>query len=224
MTIPLVALCGIGADAACWRGMPVDAIHVPSGASIAAMADAVLAKLPDRFALAGHSMGGYVALAVAARAADRLTGLALLSTSARADSDEQRAGRRRVMADARIDYPAVAGTLARASLARDSRADPALLDEVRAMLLRCDADRFIEQQTAALERPDQRGDLSAIAVPVLVLTGAEDRIVAPERSIELAEAIRGATLAVVDRCGHMPQLEAAEATRAALAAWLERIA
>lgn len=224
MAIPLVALCGIGADAACWRGMPVGAIHVPRGASIAAMADALLATLPDRFALAGHSMGGYVALAVAARAADRLAGLALLSTSARADSDEQRAGRERVMADARADYPAVAATLARASLARDSRSDPALLDAVQAMLLRCGADRFIEQQAAAMARPDQRASLSAIDGPVLVLTGAEDRIVAPDRSHELAEAIRGATLVVLDRCGHMPQLEAADATRAALAAWLERIA
>ena len=224
MAIPLVALCGIGADAACWRGIPVDEIHVPSGASIAAMADALLATLPDRFTLAGHSMGGYVALAVAARAPDRLAGLALLSTSARADSDEQRAGRQLVMADARADYSAVAATLARATLARDSRADPALLDAVQAMLLRCGADRFVEQQTATLARPDQRASLSAIDVPVLVLTGAEDRIVAPDRSHELAGAIRGATLTVVERCGHMPQLEAADATRAALASWLERTA
>ncbi|WP_256839436.1 alpha/beta fold hydrolase, partial [Sphingopyxis sp. KK2] len=80
MDIPVIAICGIATDEASWLGMPVDRIVVPRGATLDAMAAAILTELPDRFALAGHSMGGYVALAIAARAPERLAGLALLST------------------------------------------------------------------------------------------------------------------------------------------------
>lgn len=127
MDISVIAICGIATDEASWQGMPVDRIFVPRGATVDAMAETILAGLPDRFALAGHSMGGYVALAIADRAPERLAGLALLSTACTADSEEAKAGRQTAIEQARADFPALADRLARAMLSRSSRADAALL-------------------------------------------------------------------------------------------------
>lgn len=223
MDIPVIAICGIATDEASWLGMPVDRIFVPRGASVDAMAAAILAELPDRFALAGHSMGGYVALEIAARARDRLAGLALLSTTCIADSDEARAGRQAAIAQAHTDFAALAERLARAMLSRTSRAKADLLADIRAMLLRCGADRFAEQQAAASIRVEHRGLLAGLTVPVLVLAGDGDAIVAPDRSREMAAALSDVMLHMLPGCGHVPQREAPEATRTAISAWRDRL-
>ncbi|MBB5706696.1 alpha/beta fold hydrolase [Sphingopyxis panaciterrulae] len=219
MTIPVIAICGIATDAASWRGMPVTRIFVPRGRTVAAMAAAILSELPERFALCGHSMGGYVALEIARQAGERMAGLALLSTSAAADSDEQRAARDRVIAQAKEDFEGVAQKLAPAMLSRVSRAVPGLLDETHAMLMRCDGALFAEQQAAAAGRPDYRASLAAVSAPTLILAGEEDRIVAPDRSREIAAAIAHADLCLVPACGHVPQREAPDFTAAALRRW-----
>ncbi len=224
MDVPVIAICGIATDEASWAGMPVGRIVVPRGASIDAMADAILAGLPDRFALAGHSMGGYVALAIAARASERLKGLALLGTACTADSDEAREGRKTAIEQARADFPALAARLARATLSRNSRADAALLSDTHAMILRCGVGRFAEQQAATATRVDRCDLLPRLAVPALVIAGSQDAIVAPDRSREMAAAIPDATLAIIPDCGHLPQREAPDTTRAMLLRWRERIA
>lgn len=224
MTVPIIAICGIATDEGSWGSMPVDRIVVPRGTSIAAMVDEFLPKLPNRFALCGHSMGGYVALEIVARVPERLAGLAMLSSGCTADSDEARKGRQAAIAEAGHDYPALAHRLARAMLSRLSRADAELLAVTRAMLMRCGAERFSEQQAAAATRMDRCDMLSMITVPALLLAGAEDRIVAPDRSREMAAALPDAVLHILPGCGHVPQREAPGATRAALAAWRERLA
>lgn len=223
MDIPVIAICGIATDEASWQSMPVDRIVVPRGASVDAMAAAILAELPDRFALAGHSMGGYVALAMAARAQERVEGLALLSTACTADSDEAKAGRRTAIEQAQADFPALADRLARAMLSRSSRADAALLADTHAMILRCGADRFAEQQAATATRVDRCDLLLRIAVPALVLAGSQDVIVAPDRSREMAASIPDAVLAMIPDCGHVPQREAPDMTRTMLLRWRERL-
>ncbi|MGH6652286.1 MAG: alpha/beta fold hydrolase [Sphingopyxis sp.] len=223
MTVPVIAICGIATDEASWQGMPVDRIVVPRGPTIDAMAGAILADLPDRFALCGHSMGGYVALEIAARARDRLAGLALLSTACTADSDEARAGRQTAIAQARADFATLAERLARAMLSRTSRADTDLLADFHAMLLRCGAELFAEQQAAASTRVERCGLLVGLTVPALVLAGEGDAIVVPERSREMAAALPDVVLHMLSGCGHVPQREAPEATRAAISAWRDRL-
>lgn len=223
MEFPVIAICGIATDEASWQGMPVDRIFVPRGASVDAMAAAILAELPDRFALAGHSMGGYVALAIAAQAPGRLAGLALLSTACTADSDEAKAGRRIAIEQARADFPALAERLARAMLSRSSRADTALLADTHAMILSCGADRFAEQQAATATRVARCDLLPRLAVPAMILAGAQDAIVAPDRSREMATTIPDATLAIIPDCGHVPQREAPDMTSAMLLRWCERL-
>jgi pimeloyl-ACP methyl ester carboxylesterase len=221
MSAPLVMIPGIGGDATAWKGMPAGEVMLPDGDSIDAMAADILARAPGRFALAGHSMGGYVALAIVAAAPDRVARLALLATSAAPDTPEQRANRMATMEAARADYPAVVEALLRAMLQRDARADANLVAEKRAMLLGAGVERFLRQQAATLARPDRRPMLPEIAVATLVLHGEDDRVVAPERSREMAAAIPGARLAMLPRCGHSPQRERAKETKAAMTAWLE---
>lgn len=223
MTTPLIAICGIATDEASWEGMPADRIVVPRGATVAAMAEAILAELPGRFALAGHSMGGYVALAIAARAPDRLAGLAMVGSACTADGEEAKAGRRTAIEQAHTDYPALAGRLARAMLSQTSRANAGLLADIQAMLLRCSVDRFAEQQAAASARVDHCGVLANITVPALVIAGADDGIVIPDRSRDMAAALPDAVLHMIPECGHVPQREAPDATLAALIAWRSRL-
>ncbi|ALJ13842.1 alpha/beta fold hydrolase [Sphingopyxis macrogoltabida] len=224
MDVPVIAICGIATDEASWQDMPVDRIFVPVEPTIDAMADAIAAELPDRFALCGHSMGGYVALEIAARMPERLAGFAMLSSACTADGDEAKAGRRTAIEQARADFPALANRLARAMLSRTSRADAGLLADTHAMLLRCGGERFAGQQAAAMTRADRCGLLATLAVPALVLAGEDDGIVAPDRSREMAAALPEAVLHLIPGCGHIPQREAPVATAAAIAAWRERMA
>lgn len=222
MTVPVIAICGIASDEASWLGMPIDRIVIPRGESIAAMADAIVADLPARFALCGHSMGGYVALAIAALVPDRLAGLAMLSSACAADSEAQGEGRRQAIAQAGLDYDAVADRLARAVLSRSSRSDAALLAETKAMLLRTGVTLFVEHQRAAATRVDRCDLLATIAAPALVLAGEEDIIVPPERARDMAARLPDAMLHMIPGCGHMPQREAPAITRSVIAAWRAR--
>lgn len=219
MDVPVIAICGIATDETSWKGMPVDRIFVPRGVSIAAMAESILAALPDRFALCGHSMGGYVALEIARQSLTRISGLALISSSANADTAEQGIARQAVIEQARTDFAGVVDKLAPAMLSRASREKPGLLAETRKMVERCGAKLFVEQQSAAAQRRDYRDTLSTISVPTLILAGEDDRIISPDRSRELAAAIPDAQLQLVPACGHVPQREATDVAAAALEQW-----
>lgn len=219
MHVPVIAICGIATDEASWKGMPVDRIFIPRGASIAAMAESILQELPDRFALCGHSMGGYVALEIARQSRTRIAGLALISSSANADTPEQRAARQAVIGQAQTDFAGVVSKLAPAMLSRAGREKPELLAETRTMVERCGAMLFVEQQSAAAQRHDYRDMLSTVSAPTLIITGEDDRIVSPDRSRELAAAIPGARLRLVPDCGHVPQREASHLVALALAHW-----
>jgi pimeloyl-ACP methyl ester carboxylesterase len=191
--------------------------------SMAALADAVLADAPPRFALAGHSMGGYLAFEIVRRASARVTRLALLDTSARPDTPEQTANRRRVMA------LAAAGHFARVNeelmpnyVHPDRLADAGLRALITAMADDVGAEAFIRQENAIIGRADSRPTLAAIACPTLVLVGDADRATPPDRSQEIAAGIRGAVLRVVPASGHMTSLEQPGAVTAAMVEWMRR--
>jgi len=221
MAEPLILVPGVASDAQIWEGMPDGAVAMSDAGTIKGMARDILAGAPPRFALAGHSMGGYIALAMMAQAPDRIARLALISTSAASDTPEQRAGRLQTMASAKADFEAVIQTLSRAMLSRESRADERIVDEVAAMIRRCGLAAFLRQQQAVLGRDDYRHMLAEIDVPVLIITGEDDRVVAPARSVELAEGITGARLLSIPHCGHLPQREASMQVRAAMTEWLD---
>lgn len=220
---PLVIVPGILEDEESWRealaplGLPLHVI-ANRGDSIPAMAESLLERAPPRFVLLGHSLGGYVAQQAALTAPDRVTALALVSTSARAETDVSREARATLVAAAREDFAAVVAKLARAALAPANRAG--MLAGVEAMMLAGGVDRFAREQHAAATRPVFAERVATVACPALVVTGAEDAVIPGAASDELAAALPDAQLVRFVGCGHMPQMEAAEPLRAALSEWL----
>lgn len=175
---------------------------------IAAMAARILSNAPARFALLGTSMGGYIALEMMRQAPERVAGLALVSTSARADSAEQLAARRRQSQmveeghfDALVDaaFPAV--------VAERNESDLDLLRAWRRMATAVGPEGFLRQQAATMARSDSRDLLAGISCPTVVIHGAEDRLIPVAAAEEIEAAVPGATLRLVAQAGHFLLLE-----------------
>lgn len=186
------------------------------------IADQVLADAPDRFALAGLSMGGIVAMAIMARAPDRVTRLALLDTNPRAELAEVKARRAPQIEAVR------AGGLARIMREElkpnylvESPAKPAILDLCMKMALDLGPEVFERQSVALRDRPDRQEALRSVAVPTLVLCGREDALCPVERHELIHDLVPDSELVIVNGAGHMPVLEQPEITNAALLRWLD---
>lgn len=227
MKTPLVLLPGLASDAALFAAQVRNLADVAditigdtlSDDSLPAMARRVLATAPDRFALAGLSMGGYLAFEIMRQAGERVTRLALLDTSARADTPEATAIREEAIASvAKVPYE----KLARASLARLVAADAAeaVKQAVVDMAVRVGPAVYVRQQRAIIARPDSRPLLPRIAVPTVVLVGEHDVLTPPEVAREIAAGVPHARLVEVAGSGHLSMLERPDAVTAALRAWL----
>ncbi|GLS98894.1 alpha/beta hydrolase [Sphingobium jiangsuense] len=194
------------------------AIDLPPLASVEAIADAVLADLPERFHLCGFSFGGYVALAMLARAPERIAGLALVGSLPAADSEAARENRSRAIETAQAGgYEAMVQTNASAAFHPESLKDEAIMARRAAMVADYGPDRFIAHSRAAMTRPDRTATLTGYAGPVLMLAGECDPLAPRERM----EALVGAHRAhVVPGAGHLLPLEQPAATAALLSGWL----
>jgi pimeloyl-ACP methyl ester carboxylesterase len=206
---------------ALWRFGPVTVANHIRDDSMGAIARRILAEAPPRFALAGHSMGGYIAFEIMRQAPERVAKLALINTNARPDMPETTARRRGQMARAEAgEYHAIIDELF-AGFVHPSRRDNAGLRQlVHDMGDDIGVDAFIRQQAAVMGRADSRPTLAVIACPTLVLTGDEDNTIPNSLSVEIAEGIPGAKLTILKHCGHMPQPEQPQATSDALVEWL----
>lgn len=218
MPLPsLILVPGLACTADLWRDQvaalaDVADIHVTSEhlrhGTIGSMATAILASAPDRFTLAGLSMGGYIVLEIMRQAAERVTGLILLDTSARADTPEQTA-RRQVLIELATasGMTAVISELLPFMLHPDRRNDNDLIRRVIAMGEACGVEDFIRQQQAIIGRPDSRSGLGEIMCPTVVACGDADLITLPEWSKEMAALIPDAQLTMITACGHMSSME-----------------
>ena len=195
---------------------------VTRGRSFAELAATVLSTAEDRFALAGFSFGGIVAMEIARQAPERLTHLALLDTTMAPDTAESLAARRKTadMAERATRFHGFSDQLAGTYLAPQNRTDSALVDRIRAMTERLGVEVFARQ--TRLERPDNRAALAALACPVLVACGAEDILTPPAHHREIAALIPGAELVLIPDAGHMTPLEQPDAVTAALRRLLSR--
>lgn len=230
MTSDLVLVPGLSCDARLWRDVveqlgsdvrPFIA-DVAQDDSIPAIARRLLQAAPPRFALAGLSMGGYVALEVMRQAPERVTHLALLDTSSRADTEARKEIRRAGMAAASGGKFGLVARLQLPDVLIKQHLDTALADDVEAMTLRVGLDVYLAQQTAIMGRIDSRPHLAAIAVPTLVGVGEGDTLTPRALAEEMAEAIPGAELVVFPQSGHVPTMENPEAVVAAMREWLAR--
>lgn len=227
---PLVLVPGLLCDERLWwhqaehlRDLagPVIA-DVTRGASVSEMARAVLEGAPaEHFALAGLSMGGYVALEIMREAPERVTRLALLDTSARADTPEQTEGRLELIGLAREGrFREVPRRLLPRIVHSGRLGDERLVSTVIVMAEAIGAEAFVRQERAIIGRPDSRGDLPDIACPTLVLCGREDALMPVFLHEEMVSLIPDSRLQVVEKCGHLSTLERPEEVTSALRLWL----
>ncbi len=227
--IPLVMLPAFLTTGDLWRHQAkaladiaeIQLIDLTRHDSIEGMASAVLDQAPERFALAGLSLGGFTAFEIMRRAPERVTRLALVSTSARGDTRERREGRVAQMEmvrsgrfeEAVAPFPSIIQSAER-PLA------PEALDCVREMYREVGPDGFLNQQTAMMTRSDSRAGLAAISCPTVVICGRQDQSWPLENSEEIAAAIPGAKLIVIEDCGHFPSIDRPAEVTAALREWL----
>jgi pimeloyl-ACP methyl ester carboxylesterase len=230
MTKPLLLLLpGLMCDAGVWRAQIAAfegdyEIRVPDFfglASFDAMAEAALALADRPFALAGHSMGGRVAMQVAATAPERLLRLALLDTGAHLPAPGEADSRLALVATGeREGVEAVIRAWLPPMLAPANRENRALWDEIAAMQRRAGVQTLKRQQQALLNRHDGFAQLDTVKVPTAFITGALDGWSPPEQHREMQAHVPGSTLTVIDGCGHMAPMEAPDQVNRALATWL----
>ena len=199
---------------------PCTVADLTRGESIADLAKDALRQAPaGKLALAGHSMGGYVALEILRQAPERIDRLALLNTHARPDSAEATENRKRLMALAEKDFPAVIRSLI-PKLVREEHLED-LSGPITEMALACGMEAFLRQERAIIARVDSRPHLAAIRCPTLVVAARHDALMPVELLEELAHGIRGARLAVVEDSGHMACLEQPDEVLRLLREWLQ---
>ena len=189
--------------------------------TIADLARAALEQAPEgSFALAGHSMGGYVALEIMRQAPQRVAKLAFLNTHARPDSPEATANRRRLMELADRDFQAVVNALMPKLMTKAHLEDPILTGIIGAMALATGKEAFKRQERAIIGRIDSRPHLAAIRCPTLVVAASDDQLMPVEILKELADGIAGARLVVVKDCGHMSSIEQPFVVAGLLREWI----
>lgn len=227
--LPLVLIPGMMCDARMWGGLPPalqprQVIHVlPTGAeTMAGLAQDFLRDAPARFALAGLSMGGILAMEIVAQAPERVERLALLDTNARAEVPQVQArrgpqitralqgGLAQIMRDEMMPHYLAKG--------QDQKE---VLDLCLDMALALGPEVFARQSRALRDRVDRQAALAGFTGPALVLMGAEDRLCPRDRHDLMHALMPQSNMVVIENAGHLPPLERPEQTLAAMRRWLE---
>ena len=229
-TMPIILIPGLGASPRTyaailpelWKRGSVTIANQTQYDSMEALAKHILAEAPKRFALIGHSMGGYIAFEVLRQAPERVTKLALLNSSARPDNDEAKDKRKKQIEKAKSrQFLGIIEAALPAFVHPGRKDDEKLKEMITAAHYDAGVEAYIRQQTAIMTRKDSRPDLQQITIPTLVLTGDQDMLIPLEPSQEMAAEIAGAKLVVIPQSGHMAALEQPELVSAALAGWLD---
>jgi pimeloyl-ACP methyl ester carboxylesterase len=206
---------------ALWRFGPVTVADHTRDDSIEAIARRILAAAPPRFALAGLSLGGYIAFEVVRQAPERVAKLAVLDSRVGAELPAQTASRLPLIELAKTGrFAEIPDRLFPVFVHRDRLGDAALKSVVRAMAEETGAETFLRETQAIMSRADARSVVATIACPTLVLVGDGDQLTPPKLAEEIAAGIRGARLVVIPDCGHLSTLERPQAVNKALADWL----
>lgn len=226
----LILLPGLLCDEALWAHQ-VDHLSTVADVRVADltrednmpdMARHVLARAPERFALAGLSMGGYVAQEILRQAPERVERLALVDTNARADTPEQSERRRGLMAEAEAgDFKGVTPKLLPNLVHPDNVDQPHIRDTVLGMAERIGKDAFLRQQNAIMHRMAGHDVLASTRCPALVMCGEDDAMTPPAVHQEMADALGGPVkMVTIAHCGHLAPLEQPVQATEALAQWL----
>lgn len=227
-TTPFLLVPGLNANArvyrdaaeALWQFGPVTLANHLEGEGIAGIAASILAAAPPSFALGGFSFGGYLAFEILRQAPDRVTKLALIDTSARADTPEGTANRRQRIEQTRAGkYGMVVQQSFGGSVHPGHKEDATLLAIHTEMSNANGPEAYVRHQEAIIGRPDSRSMLASLKVPTVVIVGEADSITPPDVAREMHEAIAGSRLVIVPGAGHLALLEQSKAVVAALCDW-----
>ena len=190
--------------------------------TVAALAADILAAAPPRFALAGLSMGGIVAMEMLHQAPERVERLALLDTNPRAETPEVRARRIPQIQKAMSGrLRAVMRDELKPNYLTDGPDRKYILDLCMEMALALGPDVFFRQSRALAARHDRQETLAGFKGPALVLMGAEDRLCPRDRHELMHSLMPQSRLVVIEGAGHLPTLEQPEAVTHELLAWLD---
>ncbi len=226
--IPFLLVPGLNCDARVYAGVanalwpfgPVTVANHQTGNTVDAIAKAILAEAPPKFALIGFSMGGYICFEILRQAPERVLKLGLLDTTARPDSEESTANRRRMIALAQKGkfIEAIEQTFPKSVYVENANSSD--LYAIHRGMAEANGPKIYEQQQEAIiARPDSRPLLGKINVPTLIVVGEGDQITPPEAAKEMQAGIAGSSLVVVPRAGHLALLEQPETVHAALKDW-----
>lgn len=178
---------------------------------------------PGKFAMAGLSLGGMLAVEIMQFAADRVTKLALLDTGMRSQNETERAIRRaRIRLASEGHFELVLGLQMSRFIPAYRLPDKALVDDVMTMCNEIGVDIYKRQEELAAIRADRRPDLPRIKCPTIVACGRDDAATPLFLSEEMAKAIPAAALVVIEQCGHLVTMEKPEETNEILKLWLDR--
>jgi pimeloyl-ACP methyl ester carboxylesterase len=197
--------------------------------TLPALAEDILANAPPRFAVAGHSMGGRIALEVFRAAPERVAGMALMDTGHHpfpiGEAGKREAdGRFRLLAQARAEgMRAMASEWVQNMVHPARLSDTALINSVLDMFESKTPELYAAQIHAMLNRPDGGPLLGQLKCPTLVLCGHEDAWSPASRHHDMATRILGSTLVDIPNCGHMSTLEQPEAVNEAMRTWLRKV-
>lgn len=190
--------------------------------SMAGIARSVLQAAPERFALAGLSMGGYIAQEIMRLAPERVTRLCLLDTRARTDTAEETSARHRLLELCdREGVVEVQRTLLPRLVWPDRIGEEPLTSNILRMAEETGEDAFRRQMAAIMTRADLRSVLAGIDCPTTVVVGSDDILTPPEMSREIAGLVPGARLEILPECGHMSTMERPDQVTAIMRAWLD---
>lgn len=229
MSEPLVLLPGMMCDARLFgpqiAALSTDTVvtvaPITKGERVEEIASHLLDHLPRRFALAGLSMGGIVAMELLRRAPDRISRLALMDTNPLAELPQIAANREPQIVAARAGrmLDVMREEMKPNYLAPGpQRTD--VLDLVMDMAKTLGPEVFVRQSRALQRRPDQQSTLRKCKIPTLILCGAHDALCPVKRHEFMAELIPNAKLCVLENSGHLPPLEQPAETTQALRQWL----
>jgi len=229
-TTPLVLLPGTLCDERLFDGQ-IEALHeraevtigsVALDSTIVAMAERVLAAAPDRFAVAGFSLGGIIAIEIGRQAPERLLGVALLDTNHRPVTDTQRSNWKRLadLVDAGR-FEEVVTELA--PLLSVRAAEPGTARLIREMARAIGPEAFSLQNSAQDTRQDNRSSLRALPPPVLVLCGESDSLCPPAIHEEMAASIPDSKLLIIEGAGHLSPIDRPAEVREAMVAWIDEV-
>lgn len=229
---PLILLPGMMCDARLFTPQ-IDALSgkypilcAPIGGheTMQALAADVLAYAPERFALAGLSMGGIVAMEILRQAPDRVVGLALMDTNPLAELDEVKARRGpQIDAVGRGDLRKVMAEEMKPNYLADGPRRAAILDLCMDMAMDLGPDVFVNQSKALRDRPDQSNTLRNFTGGALILCGRDDALCPVSRHELMHDLMPQSRLEIIENAGHLPTLEQPQQTTAALTRWLEMI-